>query len=530
MTKLFSAKHQSFFIFMSLYVFSFALRIINADNINNAIHDLGARYVLACFDIIQGIYHFPQHPWILEHDEAAFSWIMVPWVWIWGRSWASFRLFGVALASLMPAFVYWITEKKIDRNTGIIAGFLLASAPAQLVWDRYLFMNLAAIPIVIWLISIYLSSIDSDSYKTYILIGFVLSAGTYFAHYPLALPVAALIIFINKKPFKVRMLRCSWMVISYLGFTLPLIIYMFNNPEYILWRQRHFHDEVFELTNVFTTFANANIHYLQSLFSGNYNCLFFRPQAPVLNTSLAVFLIAGLIFLGKKGLNVFLFTLGVPLIMYVMLGLIRTENWSSVYHKFAMPFLVIAAAVGCNGIINILHRLFNRKIAIMVSGLMLTSVITLNIWQFFWGPYHIHPRPDTLTRLQSDMKHLEKIPYLFSTGISEVTHYHMPFWVATRAYQDRISIIGLESDSWISDPDKVSVEIMSKPDSRVGIVVEVNEVDDFREKLGSHVILDEVELPESGLKLLICAITVPEKLQRTWTESYIPPVLPIKRN
>ena len=129
------------------------------------------------------------------------------------------------------------------------------------------------------------------------------------------------------------------------------------------------------------------------------------------------------------------------------------------------------------------------------------------------------------------MKSLEKIPYLFSTGISEVTHYHMPFWVATRTwYHDRISIIGFENGQWVSDPDKQPLELSENPNKRVGIVVEEKDLELYRENLGYHVILDEYRLPESKFYVMICAIDVPDLLQRTWTDSYVPPVLPIKRD
>jgi 4-amino-4-deoxy-L-arabinose transferase-like glycosyltransferase len=519
-------------LFLAIALFSFSLRIVNADTLNNNISDLGARYVLICYDIIQGVYHFPRAPWVMEYDETSFCWLMVPWILLWGRHWAVFRLFGACVTALAPPVLFLIVSRKFNLRLGIIAGLFFASVPAQLVWDRYLIMSTSAIQTILWLTALYLVSHAAPrKIRHYAQAGAALGVGMYFAHYnAIIFPTLFLLILLRKDSLRHKLAGMTLSTAAYLFICSPVVFYLLKNPEYVVWRQRHFHENTVETAALVQQYLVSKIEFIKALFGGGTESLYLRSEAAVLNPLMAFLFLAGIIFLIRRGWSDFLFVLGLPLTLYVMLGLIKSENWSGAYHVFSMPFLSLCAAFGAYGLSTCLTRRGRNRMGGMVMIALTILVVVTNSLHFFRGAYKIHPRPDVLTRLQADMKDLEKIPYLFSTGISEVQHYHMPFWAATRCYHDRISIFGRQKNTWISDPDKQPFNFTLNENNRVGIIMHPGESDTFIEHFGQGGIADMKILPKSRLKMFVCAVDVPELLQRTWTASYVPPLLPIKRD
>ena len=520
-------------IFLLIALFSFLLRTIHAGKLNNSINDLGARYVLISFDLLKGIFHFPHAPWIMEYDETGFCWLIAPWVMVFGRNWAVFRLFAATVTSLIPPILFLITARKYDLKLGVLVGLFFSSLPAQLVWDRDLVMSSMVVHTILWFYALFIvsHSLPRKPFH-YALAGLAIGIGTYFTHYnAIVFPTLLILIGLRKEPFKHRLMGMAISITTYFLLCLPLIIYLRIKPEYLLWRQRHFHENPIEKVSIAHQYLSSLVLHLKSMFFGGIESLYLRAEAPIINPVMAVLFFMGIVFLIRRGWEDFFFVLGLPLTLYIMLGFIKPEHWSGSYHVFVMPFIALSAAFGAYGILAYITHQKQNMVSTVVYIVLVTLVVSVNVWHFFGGAYRIHPRPDLLTRLQTDMRRLDKIPYLFSTAISEeVQHYHMPFWVATRCYHDQISIFGWENGSWISDPDKEPIVFIENKDNRVGVVVGPEEADVFIERFDSEYIKDTETLPNSRLVMYHCTIDVPDLLQRTWTPSYVPPVLPIKRD
>ncbi|MGB3977243.1 MAG: glycosyltransferase family 39 protein [bacterium] len=520
-------------LFLVIAIFSFVLRTIYAGKLNNSINELEARYVLISYDISKGIFHFPHAPWIMEYDETSFCWLIAPWVLLFGRSWKIFCLFAATVTSLIPSILFLITARKYDLKLGILVGLFFSSVPAQLVWDRDLAMSSMVVHTALWFFALYIVSHSAPRKPChYALTGLAIGIGTYFAHYnAIVFPTLLALIWFRKDSLKHRLMGMAISITTYFLSCLPLLVLLKFKSEYLLWRQRHFHESPVQSVSIVHQYLSSLAQHLKSLFFGGLESLHLRAEAPVLNPVMAVLFLVGIVFLLRRGWSDFFFVLGLPLTLYIMLGFIKPEHWSGSYHIFAMPFLALSAAFGAYGIWTRVTCQKQNTFSTVLFVIVVVLVVSINVWHFFWGAYRIHPRSDLLTRLQADMRSLEKMPYLFSTAISvEVQHYHMPFWVATRCYQDRISIFGWDNDTWISDPDKVPIDFIRNMENQVGVVVSPEEVDVFIDRFDPESIVDTQILPGSELVMFHCNIDVPDLLQRTWTLSHVPPVLPIKRN
>ncbi|MBN1296561.1 hypothetical protein JXA80_07250, partial [bacterium] len=146
------------------------------------------------------------------------------------------------------------------------------------------------------------------------------------------------------------------------------------------------------------------------------------------------------------------------------------------------------------------------------------------------GPYRIHPWPDSLTRLQRDMMAAKPMVYVFSDRVPEVLHYHMPFWFVTRVDHPRTSIISWDAEGWLTIPDRYAIEFEHDPDSLVGFVICESDFQEFIARMGKNRIKSWRKLPNSGLMLVRCKVTVPDLLKRTWTSSLAPPILDVRHH
>ncbi|MBN1879315.1 hypothetical protein JW823_04315 [bacterium] len=521
--------HSLVLICAAIGLLAFGLRIVHCGTINNNIDDLSARQAIMCLDILNGCIHFPNGPWILEYDESGYAWLMVPWIFLFGKKWSMFRLFSTLLASVIPPALAWIATRKVGFKTGLAAGLLMATIPAQLVWDRHPIMGAITAINLLWLIALHIVSNGSGrSAMTVMISGSLIAGSCYIAHYSLIiLPAAVLTIMAGQQRIRLRVLHVILLIaIVSIGIS-PLLINHLNHPEYALWRERHFHGAQFEFPGLLFHYRTAFISHLNGLFPGGREGLFLRKNIPVITFPVMLLILAGIAFLLRSHHRSIGLILGLPVFLYLLMGFISVESWSGMYHAHAMPFLILLAALGLSGLSTLLARTLSPP---WVNSLYLSLLIVLagsNVRQFFNGKYSIHPRPDKLTRLQMDMEKMQHIPYIFSKQVDEVAHFHLPFWFATRSYQERISIVDWRNGEWRTDPDRQPVVFETSDTETVGFVIPKDYLAEFSRQIEADRIVGQEILPVSGLLLVHCRVEVPILLRRTWTTTMVPPLLQI---
>jgi len=526
-------------ISLAVSICALFLRTWNSGHLNNNIMDLNARQVLMAVDIIRGHIHFPNGPWVFEYDEAGLAWLLVPWIMIFGHKWVVIKNFGAILASITPGVVTWITGKRWNPRLGLTAGLLMTTLPAQLVWDRHLVMCATAVSSIAWLIGLHLVSrhrrFGRYSHGNLLIAGVIIGLSTYVVHYsPMIMPVLYGIILYDGRIFRERwttaLLRISSVSIACGMTILPLLVNKYHNPQYLLWRKRHLIEWTGDLSAVAVRyFLNLWIQF-RELFLDGGRFFYLHDHIPVFTPVFSLLVFAGIYHLLKRDRYHAVFILGTPLLMYLLMGLTRAEDWRGVYHVHTMIFFSMAAAMGV--------RQFGQYIAVRMrpvqaARLVAACVTALAIFhtaQFITGPYRIFPLPDSLTRLQRDMMEGRGIPYLFSSRIQEVMHYHMSFWYVTRVDHPRVSIYEWDEQGWYTHPDRKPVVFETDPDARVGFVIRPENLDAFIEKMGKARIKSWRRLPHSGVIVVQCRVKIPEIFKRTWTESLVPPILDIKRD
>lgn len=518
---------------IAILLTGFILRFIFCDEINNNINDLSARQAMMCIDILNGIIHFPNGPWLLEFDEAGYAWMMVPWIKLIGKQWSSFRLFSVLLTSIVPLMLAWVSTRRFGLATGITAGLIMATMPAQLVWDRYPIMGSVAAITMTWLLAFHLADqTGNPNQKKNFLAGSVIAAGCYIGHYSLMITPAVGMVMIGRidgwrKRCISLLVLCSGLVFG----MMPLIYHNMGQSDYGLWRMRHFHDLHQPLPAVMKEIVANFFMHLLKLYPGTQECIFLRKDVPVIPLGLLIMILVSVpVLIRRREWNGFWFIWGLPATLYLMMGLIRAESWGGIYHSHAMPFFSVAAAIGLCWILKRVFRKLSSARLGWIHAILLIGIMVVNIHLFFSGSYAIHPRPDLLTRIQNDLRGRSAMPYLFSRSIQEVAHYNLPFWLSTRTFQHRVSIVDRTDRGWRTDPDRLPVHFFPSEIASAGFVIMPDDYEAFRQAIGEDQITGRETLESSKLLLVTCSVDVPELLQRTWTDSIIPPMLPIEHN
>ncbi|HPQ39577.1 MAG TPA: glycosyltransferase family 39 protein [bacterium] len=520
---------------IAVTVLALVLRTWNSGHINNSISDLNARQALMAIDIIRGHFHFPNAPWICEYDEAGLAWLLVPWVKLFGHQWSVFKSFGAVLASLTPGVLTWIAGRHWNRRTGLTAGLLMATLPAQLVWDRHLVVCATAVSFIAWISSLRLVSVNPrDRRWRYILAGVIPGISTYVVQYsPLILPILAGITYQEDRRHGRRLSvtagKITMTSFACLVAAAPVVIHKFYHPQYFQWRMRHVMTFTGHPgTDVRMYFMNL-LGLLKELFVGDGIFYYLHDGLAVFTPVFSLLVLVGIGHLIVTDRRNALFVLGFPILLLLILGFISAEDWRGVYHVHYIVFFCIAAALGLDRLCRWVSGPSSSFSEPWTHALILAGIMVLHTVMFFYGPYRIHPPPYFMTRLQEDMRSGRDMPYLFSSDIPEVYHYHLPFWYVTRVDHPQVSIFTWNDDGWFTHPDHLPIAFEPDDGALVGVVVRSDRLKAFIQKIGPDRVKSWRRLPRSGVIVVRCRIQVPDILKRTWTDSLIPPILDVKK-
>ncbi len=381
-------------------------------------------------DIVNGVFHFPNGPWILEYDEAGFAWLMVPWVMVAGEDWPAFRFFGILVSSLVPLFLTWTAARRFGLRTGFTAGLLMATAPAQLVWDRYLFMSAVSAMSILWLLALSLVDRSPDRRSNRVIpAGLLVAASCYIGHYSVV---------ISANNHRCNLVECFRMekqnrrdrsfffrslqryhsssdpssassgICTLARKTLPR-----SRPTGV----RYHRSVSLQLSKVISEISSGEV----------MSSLFLRKNVPVLSPAMSVLVLVGLIGILTTRRRSFWFAIrsGSDILHYDGADTGRKLEWGLSFARYAIFCSYLGTSESKVYYLDY-SRCLSRRLVTAVYVLLMTAIVTDNCYKFFWGSYSIHPRPDSLTRLQEDLSELESIPYLFSDRIQEVAHYHCP--------------------------------------------------------------------------------------------------------
>lgn len=513
---------------------AFLLRIYHAGHINNDIMDLHARQAIMTIDILRGHFHFPNAPWVFEYDESGLAWLMSPVIWIFGHKWIVFRTLGAVVTSIVPGVVTFVVTRHWNRRTGIAAGILFASLPAQMVWDRNLVMSALSVTTITWFTAMHwVTWRNGERYWKFPLAGMLIGASCYVVHYNTLILPTLLLIILSDSLYRGHFLKRSIVggvsvLVGWLVTTIPLLMHKMKNPEYLDWRKRHlleFNGDVMEYASLYA--KNMSLQF-NELFVGGGRFLFLHDGLSVLSPIMGILVLAGTIYLCHRQRHKICFVLSLPIILYLMMGTTKPEDWRGVFDIHYIPFLVILGALGIRQLGIWLRRLVPISYVRLVMAVFLLVIVMYHSHLFFKGRYMIHPRPDFLTRLQKDMMELPADrPYLFSDRIQEVVHYHLPFWFVTRVDHFQVSIFGWNGDGWYTEPDVVPIEFVQNSDAEVAFVIRKENKNAFIEQMGQERIVGWSALAHADLLVASCQVDVPEILKRTWTESLVIPILDV---
>jgi len=519
---------------LAVMTLALLLRVINADNLNNNILDLHARQAIMAIDIMRGHFHFPNGPWLFEYDESGLAWLMVPWILIFGHKWIVFRMFGAVLTSIVPGAITWTAIHFWNRRTGLAAGIFIATLPPQMIWDRNLVMSALAVSTIAWFLSLHLVWWRSkERFIKFLFAGLVIGLSSYVVHYSVMfLPVIVLFIiqdgFRSKRTWSRTIFASGSVISGWFIAALPILIHKFNHPEYLKWRKRHLISFSGDLSSIVREYFINLWSQFREIFFGGGKFIFLHDGMRVLSPVFSVLILLGLFFLIRKERHKLIIVFALPVSLFLMMGFTKTENWRGVFNIHYLPFFSIAAALGVRQIGSWLTSWVSMKRTRSIVTIFVMILTMFHLWQFFYGPCRIYPRPDFLTRLQEDMIGAREIPYLFSSRINETLHYHIPFWFVTRVDHYKVSIFSWDDEHWLTEPDLKPVEFVSDPDAQTGFVIRKQDLEEFKLKMGSARIFSEEELSNSGLLLLVSKVKIPDLLKRTWTDTLVPPMIDVK--
>lgn len=529
-------------LLVGLLLLATSLRLYKITTLMPYIDDLGSRLAIVTLEIHNGIYHFPYCPYLFEYDESGSAYVAYLWTLIFGTRWISFQVYagivGVILVLCGTLFAY----ARFGLLAASISGILLATNPALLTWDRYptyasnhilTILTLASWSIIPW------KSMDKPLPLRWVMSGFVAGLGLYLTNLSNMAVLAVMICIVFgrhedsfilhiKRIVSRLLLFCTGMIVA----ASPLLLFWSQFRRYLLWRKKHF--EMFiEYADYIGWMIHEITHLITQLVYDAGDCLFQTKGFPLLGPMTTICAIAGFsaLFSHRKRSEYY----AIPalfLIWSVLIASVATGIWRCSYFSLIVPFLLIHAGVGGSWLLTLGTALFKRKTYQHVFiGLGMLCVLGYGIrdaMSFIHGPQKPTPGNSLLTRLHYDLEDAPDIPHLFTLGVHEAYHYHFPFWFAVRSNVTRASIIGWDSNGWYTHPDRIRIAMNPSQEVSCRIVVDRLELDEFKRVAHELIAGQPVYLERSGLWSIPCAVTIPEEVKRTWTDSVIPIILDIK--
>jgi len=517
-----------------LFCLTCGSRFYNLTGINNYIDDLSARQAILSLDIMKGICHFPHSPWLFEFDEPGLAYLTVPLLHILGTDWIVYQVFTAATGSLVCLALFCFSSFTFGFPCGFASALILATLPCMITWDRYYYMGGSEWINLLIIASLSCLLIPADlNKKTVILSGVLIGltgyiAGTAALIFPTLLAVLFVRVFRTSPGGIFKFLNLAFLqVSSYLLITLPVTIMLISEPYYLLWRKQHFIDVNKGVLWAVTQYLSNVSHILMEIFWSAENFLHQPLDLPLILWPAGMFIVIGFLRIcstwktpGSAAVLMFSLT------WVSLAGTLKAEPWRGAYFCYIMPFLCMTAGRGISWIVYELEWGFIHKKwkPLVFTGIMI-MISAQHIYECFHGRYQLAFRPDILTRLQQDLTPKPDAPYLFSSRIPDIHHYHFPFWFVSRSRLEKVAIFDWKNDTWIRHPDNQKSSLVPEPESKVYIVLRQEDKSSFINLAGQENVFSVKNLTRSSLIALGCSLELDDVFKETWTESAIPPML-----
>lgn len=330
---------------------------------------------------------------------SMFFYISSVFVKIIGFNIISLRLVSVFLGTLSVIAFYFLL-KVIFKNwqIAILGALIYSLARWNLNFSRIAFLGILTVLLLTLFLYFYLKTLNTN--KTIFIIFTGVSLGlvhytysvAYFIHFLILLHCLYLLFKDYKLFLKEKLKNYFLLYLITVFISLPLIIFALKNP--VLFFQRandiSFFDEIKTSQSLTPLIKNIKAYLLSFNFEGDYNGRHNLYKKPLFDYLTGIFFVMGFIY--SLLTPQFRFYVLWMIIMYIP-GIISISIETPQFYRIigAMPAVFVIVILGIEKSTSILNLIVkNRKFVYFIYLITATSIITMNIYQY----YFLYPKEE----------------------------------------------------------------------------------------------------------------------------------------